>query len=394
MPGVLSGLRVLDFGRYIAGPFCGMLLADLGADVIRVEKRQGSEDRYITPVTDTGDGALFLELNRNKRSLTLDPTPPEGRSVVKRLVATADVVIANLPAPSLTAMGLDYDTLKAIRPDIILATITAFGDGGPDGHRVGFDAVAQALSGAVYIGGRPGDPIKSYVPWADFGSAALVAFGIMAALLERQRSGKGQKVEGALLHTAVTFNNALLIEQALLKPNREPTANRSPFSGPSDLFTTKDGAVIVQVVGQPLFERWVKLIGEPNWLSDPRFKDDISRGTNGSHLSARMAAWCADKTTAEVLRALDAARIPCGPVYRPADTLNDPQVQAMGFLKAVACAGLSEPAPLATTPVRLSETPGEIRHRAPMLGEHTDEILQSLGLSADEIERLRSIDVV
>jgi len=394
MSAVLDGVRVLDFGRYIAGPFCGALLADFGADVIRIEKRSGSEDRYITPITEEGDGALYLQLNRNKRSLTLDPQHPEGRAVVRRLAATSQVVIANLPGPSLVAMGLDYESLKAVRPDIILATMSAFGEQGPYSHRVGFDGVAQALCGSAYMGGLPGRPFKSYVPWADFGTASLVAFGIMAALMEHQRTGKGQKVEGALLRTALTFNNSLLIEQAVIEANRVPSANRSQFASPSDLFTTRDGAVIVQIVGRPLFERWAALMGEDHWLADPRFKDDISRGDNGEALSARMQAWCAERSTAEVLAALDRARIPCGPVHAPAATLVDPQVEAMNFLKPTDYPGLPRPAPIASTPIELSETPGTIRHRAPTLGEHTDEILGSLGYSETEIEGLRRNGVV
>ena len=167
MAGVLDGVRVLDFGRYIAGPFCGMLLGDMGAEVIRIDKLAGSEDRYLVPVAESGEGPLFLALNRNKMSLTLNPMKPEGREVVRKLVETADVVIANLPQPTLEAMGIDYDSLKAIKPDIILTTVTAYGNGGPYSERVGFDGVAQALAGATYMGGHPGDPMKSFVPFAD-----------------------------------------------------------------------------------------------------------------------------------------------------------------------------------------------------------------------------------
>ncbi|HEX2336623.1 MAG TPA: CoA transferase, partial [Hyphomicrobiaceae bacterium] len=307
MPGVLEGIRVLDFGRYIAGPYCAALLAEQGAEVIRVEKRDGSEDRFQAPVCTTGDGALFLQMNRNKLGLTLDPMRPEGQQIVRQLVATADVVVANLPPQTLVDMKLDYASLTAVKPDIILTTVTAYGRGGPYSDRVGFDGIGQAMSGAVYMTGEEDQPYRAQVPWVDFGTALHCAFGTMAALMARKVTGKGQIVEGALLATAVTFGNALLIEQAVVKPDRVPTQNRSQTAGPVDLFRTKDGWILVQVIGQPLFKRWAKLMGEELWLTDPRFKDDISRGEHGVILSERMARWCAERTSAEALDALGKA---------------------------------------------------------------------------------------
>ncbi|HEV3185859.1 MAG TPA: CoA transferase, partial [Xanthobacteraceae bacterium] len=291
MTGVLSGIRVLDFGRYIAGPYCAALLAEHGAEVIRIEKREGSEDRFQAPVTATGDGALFMQMNRNKRGMTLDPMRPEGREVVARLVKTADVVVANLPPQTLAAMGLDYASLTAIKPDIILTTVSAYGRGGPYSDRVGFDGVGQVMSGAVYMTGEKDQPYRAQVPWVDFGTALHCAFGTMAALMNRKATGKGQMVEGALLATAVTLGNALLIEQAVKKPDRVPTGNRGQTSAPVDIFRTRDGWILVQVIGDPLFRRWAKLMGEDHWLNDPRFKDDISRGDNGAVVSERMGRW-------------------------------------------------------------------------------------------------------
>ena len=164
MTQVLKGIRVLDFGRYIAGPFCGTLLADMGAEVIRIEKVDGSEDRYLAPISDTDDGGTFMQLARNKKGLTLNPMKPEGREIVRKLVATADVVIANLPPDTLAAMGLDYDSLKSVKPDIILTMISAFGRGGPYSNRVGFDGLGQAMSGAMYLSGTPDQPVKAWPP--------------------------------------------------------------------------------------------------------------------------------------------------------------------------------------------------------------------------------------
>ena len=394
MAGVLDGIRVLDFGRYIAGPFCGMLLGDMGAEVIRIDKLAGSEDRYLVPVADSGEGPLFLALNRNKKSLTLNPMKPQGQKIVKELVKTADIVIANLPQHTLEAMGIDYDSLKSIKPDIILTTVTAYGNGGPYSERVGFDGVAQALAGATFMGGRPGDPMKSFVPLADFGTATMAAFGTLSALIERNKSGKGQLVEAALTRTVMAFNIALLAEEAIKAIDRPSYGNRGYSAGPSDIFKTTDGAVMVQVVGQPLFERWAKLMGEESWLEDPRFATDMDRGENGELLSARMQMWCKDMTTKEVLDALDEARIPCGPVLSAKQVLQDPHIKAMDFLQKMDFPGLKRPIPINTTPVKLSETPGTIRQRTAKLGEHTSEILDALGYSLDEISEMRDARVV
>lgn len=394
MAGLLEGYRVLDFGRYIAGPACGMLLADYGAEVIRIEKISGSEDRYTTPVDDELTGALFLQVNRNKKGLTLNPMKPQGREVVTRLVATADVVIANLPPPTLTAMGLDYSHLKKIKADIILTTNTAYGRGGPYSDRVGFDGVAQALCGAMYLTGQPDAPMRMAVPWVDFCTASLCAFGTLAALFERERTGEGQVVEGALLSTAMMVSNSYQIEQALCQKNRVAIGNRAQTSGPNDAYRTRDGWVLVAVTGNPLFKRWAGLMGEDHWLQDPRFKEDIDRGDHGEILSERMARWCAERTSEQVLSELAEARIPASPVLSPQQVLHDPHVAAREMLVPSAYPGLSKPAPIADTPVKLSRNPPAIQTCAPTLGQHTDEILQSLGYCAEEIKTLRANRVV
>jgi len=394
MAGVLDGIRVLDFGRYIAGPYCAAMLAEHGAEVIRIEKRDGSEDRFQAPVTETGDGALFMQINRNKLGLTLDPMVPEGQEIVRKLVRTADVVIANLPLQTLSAMKLDYDSLKAIKPDIILTTVSAYGNGGPYSDRVGFDGIGQVMSGAVYMTGTEDQPYRAQVPWVDFGTALHCAFGTMAALMARKATGKGQWVQGALLATAVTFGNALLIEQAVIQANRVPTGNRGQTAAPVDIFRTRDGWILAQVIGQPLFKRWAKLMGEEHWLTDQRFKDDIARGDNGAIISERMSRWCAGRTTAEALEILGAAKLPAGPVLKPQQTLDDPHIKAMGFFQETAFPGAPRPAPLAKVPVWLSETPGSIRHRAPTLGEHTDRILAELGYDAEAVAALREKRIV
>lgn len=391
---VLQGIRVLDFGRYIAGPFCATLLGDMGAEVIRIEKVDGSEDRFLSPVTEDGDGALFLQIARNKQSMTLNPMKPDGRGIVKKLVATADVVVANLPPDTLCAMGLDYDSLRAVRPDIILTMISAFGQGGPYANRVGFDGLGQAMSGSMYLTGTPEQPVRAWAPFIDFGTASFAAFGTMAALFQRAKTGKGQIVEGSLFNTGLTMMNGTLIEQHAIQRDRVASLNRAQTAAPADTFRTKDGWVLVQSIGGPLFKRWADLMGEDHWLEDPRFRDDISRGDNGAAISERLARWCAERSSGEVLAAMEEARLPAGPVMSPREVLEDPHIAAKGLFQATEYPGLPGAVPLMKTPVELSETPGEIRSRPPTLGEHTDRIMGDLGYSPQQITALREQRVI
>ncbi len=401
MTSLLSGIRVLDFGRYIAGPYCAAMLAEYGADVIRIEKRDGSEDRFPAQIGG-GVGALFMQMNRNKRSMTLDPASADGRAIVEKLVKSADVVIANLPGAALVAMGLDYETLRGYRNDIIVVTNTAFGPTGPLAHQVGFDGVGQAMSGAVYMtreSDEPGcAPLRAQVNWVDFGTALHCAFGTLAALMHRAKTGEGQLVTGALLATAVTLNNATLIEQAVAKPDRVPTGNRGQIAAPADIYRARDGFVLVSVVGQPLFRRWVRLMGrddgDPDWLADPRFATDDLRGEHGVLISERMQRWCADRDQADVLRLLGDAMIPCAPVLSPQQVLDHPQVAALGLLQPTDYPGLPSAAPVAAVPLWMSAMAPVERVRPPTLGEHTDAILAELGYDAEHIADLRERCVI
>lgn len=390
----LSGIRVLDFGRYIAGPYCAALLADYGADVIRVERVGGNEDRFPVPVAEDGAGAGFLQMNRNKRSLALSLGSAQGQAIVKRLVATADIVVANMPADALAKAGLDLASLRAIKPDIILVTASAFGEEGPMAGRVGFDAVGQAMSGVVRLTGTPDQPYRAQVNYVDFGTALHGAFGAMVALRERDRTGQGQHVSGSLLGTATAMANALSIDHALNGVERVPMGNRSFGSGPTDVFATSDGWIITQVVSNPIFARWAQLVGAPELIDDPRYADDMARGDNGEALSARMAAWCAGRTTAEAIETLGAARIPAGPVLDPSQVMAHPQVQASGYVEHVRYPGTSAPAPIVGAPIALSEAPRDPMRRAPQAGEHTAEILAEIGFTDDEVAAMATAGVI
>jgi crotonobetainyl-CoA:carnitine CoA-transferase CaiB-like acyl-CoA transferase len=379
----LSGVRVLDFGRYIAGPYCAALLAEFGADVIRIEKRSGSEDRHVTPVCEQGDGALFLQMNRNKRSIALDPSSKGGRMIVRKLVESADVVVANLPTSTLTRMGLSYPQLCELKPDIILTSVTTFGERGAWSERVGFDSVAQAMCGAAYLSGDPA-PSRSQASWVDFGTALHCAYGTVLALMDKRATGRGQHVSGSLLSTSMAMMNAQHIEQDILATNRPPLGNTAAGAAPIGMFEARDGWVSCHVVGQPIFERLVMAIGREDWLQDPRFASDTLRGKNRAPIMAYMETWCAERTRETILETFARHRIPGGPVLSLQEALDHPQTMALGLHEEVTFPGLPRPARIARVPVALSGHETAIRP-PPLLGADTQDILLSLGFTGNEI---------
>lgn len=391
---VLQGIKVLDLGRYIAGPFCAALLGDYGAEVIRVDRVGGSEDRDILPVSDQGVGAQFLQVNRNKRSISLEIDKPQGMEVLHALVRHADVVIANMPPRTLLKLGLDYDSLRRIKPDIILTASTAFGTAPAVRDRVAFDGVGQAISGAVHLSGMPEHPMKAMVPVVDFATALSCALGTMMALYERKASGMGQEVGASLLQTALNFSSASLIEEAVLQVDRQATLNRAAQYAPSDIFKAKDGWFITQVIGPGMFKRWANLIGKPELVDDPGLQNDLQRGGQGEYLSGLMSAWCAPLTRADALAQLEAARIPAGAVNSPRDVLRDEVILATDPFAPMDYPGVKRPVPIVKPPVFLSRTPASIVRRPPQAGEHTDEVLQEIGYSAEAIAQLRRDGIV
>jgi crotonobetainyl-CoA:carnitine CoA-transferase CaiB-like acyl-CoA transferase len=310
------------------------------------------------------------------------------------LIASADVVIANLPVDVLQKLGLDYESLKAAKPDIIFTRISTFGPDGPYARRVGFDSVVQAMSGAMSLTGFPGAPVRSAVPFEDFGTALHAAFGTMVALFERQQTGRGQIVDASLLATGLTFMQTLLGERYALDIERKQQGNTAFHTAPADTYQTQDGWIFVQVMGTPMFKRWARLVGREDLIGDPRCADDILRADNHPLITEAMNAWTRQRTTGEAITQLEAARVPCGKVYEMDEVFDDPQVKARELLKFIAYPGSRQEVLVPNTPVRLSETPGEVRQRAPLLGEQTNEVLLGLGFSVEEIADFRAAGVI
>jgi len=388
--GPFNGIRVLDAGRYISAPFCAALMADLGADVIRIEPVGGADDRTVMPVSEDA-GALHLHVNHSKRSLAIDLKHSDAQQIMERLVRASDVVVTNMTTGILARLRLDYETLSRINPRIVHTNITAFGDTGPESESIGFDGTGQAMSGIAYLSGWPGQPTRSAASFVDYGTAMSAAFATAAALLERARTGKGQQVKASLLGTALTMMNPILIEQALGARTRVATGNRSPIAGPSDIFKTTDGWIMVQVIGQDMFQRWALLVGQPDLPDNPLFTDDIKRGENGEALSNLMQSWCTNRSSAECLTALGAIRIPACPVLSPAAALTERQHVEGNFFDWIDDVGTGSKIPI----VRLFQRMNDHRPQpAPALGLNSREILLEIGYSQTEIAVLLQRGIV
>ena len=390
--GALKGIRVVDFSRYIAGPYCARLLAYLGADVVRVEKPSGGEDRYVTPLY--GDTSALLSMTGlGKRGLTLDLKSPDSRVIVERLVGAADVVIVNMPAKVLKRMGLDYDSLKSIKKDIILTTQTCFGHDGPWSDWAGFDGIAQVMSGSAFMSGTEEGPRRSATPYADYTTAVLGAFGTIAALRQRDQDGEGQHVQTSLLGSAIGAFSSAIIEQETLNTDRRPDGNRGQTTAPTDIFRTRDGSVITQVVGDGLFSRIAKVIGKSEWIGDVRFESDQSRADHRNYICETVGKWASNYTTKEVLEKLSSVGVPCGPVLGITEVASHPQVNAMEFVEEINLVGANDKIHATRVPLDFSNYKPPLG-KPPSIGEHSEEVLKEIGFSDSEIQDFMESHVI
>jgi crotonobetainyl-CoA:carnitine CoA-transferase CaiB-like acyl-CoA transferase len=385
---VLRDVRVLDFGKFVAAPSSTWLLSNMGAQVTKVEPVNGSPDREPFRVSEDLDGAGFLQLHSNKRSLCLDYEPASGREVLHKLVAASDVIVLGAPHGTLKRQGLDYETLSKLNPRLIYLNVSAFTSIGPRANDIGFDGIGQVMSGSTYMSGFGDVPTRSFCSFIDVSTGIYSAFAIACALIDRASSGKGHNLETSLLTSGYSIMSWLLVEQALTQRNRTRTGNRAQSSGPSDVFRTRDGWIVVQVLGDGMFAKVARLVGHPEWIADPRFATDNDRADNGEALSAGVAAWCIQYTNAEVLKLLRDARLPGAPVNSLQQALEEPQLAALGMLQDVPHPGRAN-LQLFKSPIVADGEFAAIRTRPPLAGEHTDAILGELGYSATQIADLR-----
>lgn len=405
--GALSHLRVLDLSRVLAGPWSSQILADLGADVIKVERPgTGDDTRAWGPPflrdahgENTSEAAYYLSANRNKRSVTIDFTQPEGQRLVRELAAKSDIVIENFKVGGLASYGLDYECLRAVNPKLIYCSITGFGQTGPYAKRAGYDFMIQGLGGLMSLTGRPegeqgAGPMKVGVALTDILTGLYSTVAILAALAHRDQSGEGQHIDMALLDVQV----ACLANQAMnyLTTGTSPKrlGNAHPNIVPYQDFPTADGDFILTVGNDGQFRKFAEVAGQPQWADDPRFATNKQRVAHRAELIPLIRQATVFKTTAQWVAELERAGVPCGPINDLAQMFQDPQVVARG-LRVDVPHPLAGSVPQVASPIRLSETPVEYRRAPPLLGEHTEAVLLDvLGLDAGAVQLLRSAGVL
>lgn len=391
MAGALAGIRVLDLGRFIAAPFCGMLLADLGAEVIRIEKPGGTEDRFMGFLTPAGCSYSFANQNRNKKGITLNFERSEkGKQVLFELAKHSDVIIHNFSPEAARGLGVTYEDFKAVKPDIIFAQVSAFGDSGPYQHRIGFDQIVKAMSGAMSVSGFPDIPTKEQVPHIDYLTACLTAVAVVTALYHREKTGQGQMIDMALLQTGVTYMAPIIGEWETGQKKRPQTGNRTQFLGPSDSYRTKDGRwVMLAIITNSIWRRFCRHIGRDDLANDPRFESDYARWEHRDIIDPVVAEWVAGRTAAEVIAAAEKIPIPAGICYDQTEVAHDPQVIARQMLIDVPLPGGAGKMPVTNAPIRMSATPTSVERGFPGVGEHNEAVYgEILGYTKAQISQM------
>lgn len=407
MSGALSHIRVLDLTRVLAGPWSAQVLADLGAEVIKIERPgSGDDTRAWGPPflkdaegRDTSEAAYYLTANRNKQSVTVDFTQPEGQRLVRELAAQCDVVLENFKVGGLAAYGLDYAALKAVNPKLIYCSITGFGQDGPYAKRAGYDFMIQGLGGLMSLTGRPegeegAGPMKVGVALTDILTGLYATVGVLAALNHREQTGIGQHVDLALLDVQVAClaNQAMNFLTSGVPPRR--LGNAHPNIVPYQDFPSADGDFLLAVGNDSQFRKFCEVAGQREWADDSRFISNKARVANRDVLIPLIRQATVFKTTAEWISALEQAGVPCGPINNLAEVFADAQVQARG-LRIDMPNSLGGTTPQVASPLRLSATPVEYRNAPPLLGEHTDAVLQRLlQLSTEQVAALRQSGVL
>jgi formyl-CoA transferase len=388
----LDDIRVLDLTRVRSGPTCVRQLADWGADVIKVEMPSALEaDGSLGAGRATAD---FQNLHRNKRSLTLNLKEPDGLAVLMKLVKGADVVVENFRPDVKHRLGVDYEALRAVNPRIILASISGFGQDGPYAKRPGFDQIAQGMGGLMSITGEPGrGPMRVGIPIADLTAGLFAAMGILTALIEREKSGEGQWIHTSLLQAQIFMLDFQAARWLVSHEVAPQVGNDHPTSIPTGLFPTQDGAINIAVSGEVIWRRFAEAMGHPEWVEDARYADQYKRKENRDALNAAITEVTRTRHSNELVDALLAAGVPSGPAYKIDEVFADPQVKHLKMAADVDSLPFG-PTQLVAQPVALTRTPTRMATHPPDRGEHTDEILADLGLSADEIAGLRQRDII
>ena len=391
--GPLTGLRVLDLTRVLAGPTCTQMLGDLGAEVIKIERPEAGDDtRGFAPpfVPNTKESAYFVGVNRNKKSVTLDIAKPEGQAIIHRLLEHCDILVENFKVGALAKYGLGYEQLAKTHPRLIYCSITGFGQTGPYAPRPGYDALIQAMGGVMSLTGEPnGSPQKVGVPVADLFAGLYGCIGILAAVNHRNSTGQGQQIDIGMLDTHVAWLANQGMNYLATGENPARLGNQHPNIAPYQEFPTKDGYLILAVGNDPTFERFCKAFGQEALLADPRFATNPIRVQNRQLVTDTLTPVMKSKTTAEWIDALEALKIGCGPINTLEQVFADPHVQAREMVVEMAH-GSGETVKVIANPVKLSATPPSYRSPPPVLGEHTEDVLASvLKMSASDIAALK-----